>query len=66
MPPPEGVIDGHSVLLVGYRDDPEQSGGGVFVFRNSNRHGREGYMTYEYASAYMNDAVWIGRASITE
>jgi len=58
-PPPEGVIDGHSVLLVGYRDDPAQAGGGVFIFRNSNNNGREGYMTYEYARAYMNDAVWI-------
>jgi len=59
MTAPEGVFDGHSVLLVGYRDDPEQPGGGVFVFRNSNNNGREGCMTYEYTRAYMNDAVWI-------
>ena len=59
MAPPDGVIDGHSVLIVGYRDDPEQAGGGLFLFRNSNNNGREGYMTYEYAGAYMNDAVWI-------
>lgn len=58
-PPPEGVFDGHSILLVGYRDDPEYPGGGVFVFRNSNNNARDGYMTYEYANAYMNDAVWI-------
>ncbi|MBN2313523.1 MAG: DUF2961 domain-containing protein [Sedimentisphaerales bacterium] len=58
-PPPEGVFDGHSILLVGYRDDPEHAGGGVLVFRNSNNNARDGYMTYEYASAYMNDAVWI-------
>jgi len=57
--PPEGVYDGHSVLLVGYKDDPAQAGGGVFLFRNSNNNGRDGYMTYEYARAYMNDAVWI-------
>jgi len=59
MAPPEGVFDGHSVLIVGYRDDPAQPGGGVLLFRNSNNAGRDGWMTYEYASAYMNDAVWI-------
>lgn len=58
-PPPEGVSDGHSVLLVGYRDDPNMPGGGVFVFRNTNNGGREGWMTYEYAGVYMNDAMWI-------
>ena len=47
------------MLLVGYRDDPAQPGGGVFLFRNSNNNGRDGWMTYEYARAYMNDAVWI-------
>ncbi|MBN1845009.1 MAG: DUF2961 domain-containing protein [Sedimentisphaerales bacterium] len=59
MAPPEGVFDGHSVLLVGYRDESERPGGGMFLFRNSNNNGREGWMTYEYAGAYMNDAVWI-------
>jgi hypothetical protein len=59
MPPPEGVADGHSVLLVGYRDDPEQPGGGTFLFRNTNNDGREGRMTYAYAGAYMNDAAWV-------
>ncbi len=59
MRPPEGVFDGHSVLIVGYRDDASQPGGGAFLFRNSNNNGREGWMTYEYARAYMNDAVWI-------
>ncbi len=59
MTTPDGVVDGHSILLVGYRDDPEQPGGGVFIFRNSNNDGRDGYMPYEYAIAYMNDAIWI-------
>ena len=59
MAPPEGVFDGHSVLMVGYRDDPGQAGGGEFLFRNSNNGGRDGWMTYEYARTYMNDAVWI-------
>jgi hypothetical protein len=56
---PETVFDGHSVLLVGYRDDADQPGGGVFIFRNTNHGGRDGYLPYEYARAYMNDAVWI-------
>ncbi len=59
MAPPEGVRDGHSVLLVGFRDDPAQPGGGVFIFQNTSQRARDGYMTYEYARAYMNDAVWI-------
>lgn len=59
MAPPEGVRDGHSVLLVGFRDDPAQPGGGVFIFRNTSKNTRDGCMTYEYARAYMNDALWI-------
>lgn len=59
MCPPEAVFDGHSVLLVGYCDDADQPGGGVFIFRNTNRGGRDGYMPYTYAQAYLNDAVWI-------
>jgi hypothetical protein len=59
MAPPEGVRDGHSVFLVGFRDDPGQPGGGVFLLRNSGKGPRDGSMTYEYARAYMNDAVWI-------
>jgi hypothetical protein len=59
MCPPEEVFDGHSVLLVGYRDEANQPGGGVFIFRNTNRGGRDGFMPYAYAQAYMNDGVWI-------
>jgi hypothetical protein len=59
MASPEGVRDGHSVLLVGFRDDPMQPGGGVFIFRNTSKRARDGFMTYEYARAYMNDGVWI-------
>lgn len=64
MRPPEGVVDGHSVLLAGYRDDPSQPGGGVFLIRNSGR-GSSGSMPYAYAKAYMNDAVWIEAAPLT-
>jgi len=57
--PSNAVFDGHSVLLVGYRDDASQAGGGVFLFRNSNNGGADGWMPYAYAQAYMNDALWI-------
>lgn len=59
MAPPAGVRDGHSVLLVGYRDDPLRPGGGVFRIHNSGKGLRDACMSYEYAQAYMNDAVWI-------
>lgn len=59
MAGPEGVFDGHSVLLVGYRDEAQPPGGGVFIIRNPGRGGRDGFMPYAYAQAYMNDAAWI-------
>jgi hypothetical protein len=61
MCPPEAVRDGHSVLLVGYRDGPSQLGGGVFMFRNTSGSGQDGSMPYGYARMYMNDAFWIDR-----
>lgn len=66
MCPSNAVRDGHSVLLVGYRDDAAQPGGGVFIFRNTAGRGRDGYMPYEYAQHYMNDAVWIEEGSGTK
>jgi hypothetical protein len=57
--PPDAVRDGHSILLVGYRDDAAQPGGGVFIFRNTSHDGRDGLMPYAYAADYMNDAAWI-------
>jgi hypothetical protein len=59
MCPPEAVFDGHSILLAGYKDDPSLPGGGIFYFRNTNRPRMACAMSYEYARAYMNDAVWI-------
>jgi hypothetical protein len=59
MCPPSDVFDGHSIILAGYRDDPAQPGGGVFIIRNSGGESREGYLSYEYIQVYMNDAVWI-------
>ena len=58
-PKRKGVMDGHSVLLVGYRDDEKQPGGGVFLIRNSAGPSRDGLLPYDYARKYMNDAVWI-------
>jgi hypothetical protein len=57
--PRSDVMDGHSILLVGYRDDPTQPGGGVFFIRNSADPSRDGMMTYDYVRTYMNDAAWI-------
>jgi len=56
----ENVRDGHSVLLVGFRDDPAQPGGGVFLVRNTSHGPRDAAMSYEYVRAYMNDAAWVG------
>jgi len=61
MCPRDAVRDGHSVLLVGFRDDPAEPGGGVFLIRNSSGKSRDGLMSYEYVQTYMNDAVWVGR-----
>ena len=55
----ENVRDGHSVLLVGFRDDPSLPGGGVFLMQNTSKGPRHGAMSYEYVRAYMNDAVWV-------
>lgn len=63
VPKPSKVRDGHSILFVGFADDREQPGGGAFVFRNSDgpNWGEQGYgrMSYAYARAYANDAVWL-------
>ena len=56
---PDAVFDGHSILLVGYRDDPAQVGGGVFLIRNSAGPSRDGALPYAYVSTYTNDAAWV-------
>ena len=56
---PEDVYDGHSILVVGYREDPGQPGGGVLIFRNTSGDGHDGLMPYAYAQLYMNDAASI-------
>ena len=63
VPPPGEVFDGHSIVFTGYEDAPEGDGGGVFRFRNSSgpQWGQGGYgtMSYAYARAYANDALWL-------
>ncbi len=59
MAPRDGVRDGHSVLLVGFRDDAAQPGGGIFMVRDSGKGRGGSEMSYEYVRTYMNDAVWI-------
>jgi hypothetical protein len=59
MAPRGDVRDGHSVLLVGYREDESRPGGGLFLIRNSGGPGVDGMLTFEYVNEYMNDAAWI-------
>ncbi len=59
MCPPKAVFDGHSILIVGYREGATLPGGGTLTFYNTNRPDTECRMTFEYALAYMNDALWI-------
>jgi hypothetical protein len=63
MCPPDAVFDGHSVLITGYQADSAQPGGGTLSFYNSNRPEVECRMPWEYARAYMNDAMWIEPAA---
>jgi hypothetical protein len=57
---PEEVFDGHSVLLIGYQDNPARPGGGLFIARDSARDAGDRLLAYEYVMAYTNDAAWIG------
>jgi len=63
VPPAGQVEDGHSIVFVGYEDDLKKPGGGMLRFRNSwgPKWGEDGYglMSYGYARAYANDAVWL-------
>ena len=69
IPPREGVFDGHSIIMVGYTDEPSVPGGGYFIFKNSHGpgYGDHGYgkMPVEYLSKYANDgvAVRVGKLS---
>ena len=60
-PAPADVFDGHSIAFVGYKVSDNFPGGGYLVFRNSWGNGfmedGYGYMSFDYANKYTNDAV---------
>ncbi|MBV8172375.1 MAG: C1 family peptidase [Candidatus Eremiobacteraeota bacterium] len=58
------LFDGHSIDLVGFREDASFPGGGYFIFRNSfgpsfGDHGY-GFVSFRYVRTYSTDAVAIG------
>ena len=66
----DDVVDGHSVVFVGYKESKNFPGGGYLIFRNSwgTGFGEQGYgyMSFEYATAYTNDlflynSMWISK-----
>jgi hypothetical protein len=48
----------HSRLLVGYHDDPQQPGGGVFLTKDSGS-GRYKRVTYEFVKGKVGDVFWV-------
>ncbi len=48
----------HSRLLVGYRREAKQPGGGVFLTKDSGS-GSFGEVSYEFAKTEMNDVFWV-------
>ena len=60
-PAPADVVDGHSIAFVGYKVSDNFPGGGYLIFRNSWGNGfmedGYGYMSFDYANKYTNDAV---------
>ena len=59
--PSGALVDGHSVVLVGYAQHNQFPGGGYFIFRNSWGPGwgdkGYGYASFEYLRKYANDLV---------
>ena len=51
----------HSVLVVGFKDDPAIAGGGHFLLRDSGG-GNEQTMTYQAAKARLCDLLWYDTA----
>ncbi len=58
--PPEGMDfnSGHSMVVVGYKDDPTQPGGGLFIILNSG-DANYGYTPYAYVKSYILDCLWV-------
>lgn len=55
---PVAAGSNHSRLLVGYRDDEGQPGGGEFVTKDSGEGGW-GQVTYEFVKTRVGDAFWV-------
>lgn len=55
---PVAAGSSHSRLLIGYRDDTSQPGGGVFLVRDSNG-GVDTEITFEFARRNINDLFWV-------
>jgi hypothetical protein len=58
--PAGALVDGHSVVLVGYAQHSQLSGGGYFIFRNSWGNTGDkgyGYLSFDYVRKYANDLV---------
>ena len=55
---PVAAGSSHSRLLVGYRNDPKKSGGGVFITKDSGP-GAYREITYEFAKAKIGDVFWV-------
>ena len=48
----------HSRLLVGYRDDPKQPGGGMF-FTKDSATGKYEEVTYQFVKTKVGDVFWV-------
>jgi hypothetical protein len=48
----------HSRLLVGYRDDPRQPGGGAFFTKDSGT-GKYEEVTYRFVKTNVGDVFWV-------
>lgn len=55
---PVAAGSGHSRLLVGYRDDASEPGGGVFLTKDSGS-GSYGQVTYEFVKKDVGDVFWV-------
>ncbi len=56
---PVGGGSYHSIVFVGYRDDPAEPGGGVLAIRDSGGAGGVGSISYEAAMKRFGDVLWI-------
>lgn len=55
---PVAAGSGHSRLLVGFKDDPQQPGGGTFITLDSGSN-RFDSVTYEFVQKQVADVFWV-------